>query len=995
MRSSRHTLQSRGDLPLSLYRRLHPFKKPSRSCPVVTVGPAISTRPDPADLIHFVKLVQSRAPDAQLFALSSKILEQLRDQRFRALDLQRLIHAICNLLDTPCDHARETEFVGLLMKSAGRLADTQEQPELIQAARAIVHLAKRRRFRCLLLRTRLLNAVQAPVLQPDQLSSLAWCLASGARTREAPDAVVEGLLVQLLAAAVDHLQHLSTFNISNIAWALAKMGGQKLSAHSVEVRGLCFDFFAAVEKNSGLEEFATNDLCGLSWAFATAAVHPQPHFRDALFLAAAARLGEHTNTNFVNLCWAAAGMRAVFSAPLLSLLIQDLRHRLNRHGFQGRDLGVLAWSFVSLAHVQCLPDILAASTEVETWVPQNLCNLLWAVARAKVHGQGHACHARADLAVILGAARPRLGSFTAHDLANFAWAIASLQASASVMLHAANEASAKIDTFMPRDLASFAWALVTIQHKQHPFLDAAVGQSLHVLNEFGGRDAANLTWAFAHAHSEKLVSGRTGYSQALCSSLAARATTVPDLTSQSLSNLAWACAVLHMTEEDGHLRNRLWSSTVSLHDQLQLRDVASLTWAFVMLVCEDDHLNTLMARACELIAACTHAEADVDVGHGDCIPEASSVLTLLWAGSFAQRLGLKVSHVKLFLSGKEYLLALGRRYDVSQPRWVPPLLACNIAKFPRYSTAAEPLILHESSDLLAIYKPHGWEVDQSNSSGVRKLSTFVRSQVQVRCFPILKDSSHLHGFLHRLDVPSSGLILVAKAHEAFYHLMIQLHLGEIARDYIVLCHGWVAPSTRQIVASVLWSDSAGSSSPSRALASDLSGGKPSVTKTKVLAHLMREQQSYSLVAIRIQTGRRHQIRAHLAHVGHPVVCDPKYGRAAREASRSAEPGSAQSEDNESTKTWIDEGSGRNLAEADKIWCPRNFLHRYRLEFAHVHGIRAIQAPLPEDLKQALLHLTPRKGQHCQMSLVQLRGWQTNEAMEDWDRLPPLLVDAEI
>ena len=958
------------------------------------MGP-ISTRPDPADLIQFVELVQSQAPGSRLLRLSSKISRQLRDQRFRAVDLQRLICAICKLLDTSCDHSTETEFVSLLMTSAESLADTQQQPELIQSARAIVHLAKRHRFRCLLLRTRLLNALQTSALQPDQLSSLAWCLASGAHTREAPDAVVEDLLVQLLAATVDQLHNFSTFNISNTAWALAKMGGQKLRSHSVEVRGLCFDFFAAVEQSSGLEEFAADDLCGLSWAFSTAAVHPQPHFRDAIFLTAAARLGEQTNKNFVNLCWAAAGMRAVFSPPLLSSLIHDLRHRLNRHGFQGRDLAVLAWSFASLAHFECLPDILAASTEFENWVPQNLCNLLWAMARAKLghHGQsqGHA----SDLGVILGAARRRLGSFTAHDLASFAWAIASLQVSAGVMLHAGNEATAKIDTFMPRDLASFAWALVALQHKQHPFLDAAVGQSLHVLHEFGGRDAANLTWAFALAHSEKLVTGRTGYSQALCSSLAARATAVPDLTSQSLSNLAWACAVLHVSEGDGRLRNRLWRSTMSMHDQLQLRDVASITWAFVMLVCEDAHLNTLVARACKLIDACARVEAHMDVRRRDCIPEASSVLTLLWAGSFAQRLGLKFSPLKLFLSGKEYLLGLGRGYDVSQPRRLPPLLACNIAKSPRGSTAAEPFIVHESSDLLAVYKPHGWEVDQGNSSGVRKLSSFLRSQFQVRCFPILKDSAHLHGFLHRLDVPSSGLILVAKAHEAFYHLMIQLHLGEIARDYIVLCHGWVAPSTHQIVASVLWSDSAGSSSPSLALASDLSGGKPSITKTKVLAHLMREQQSYSLVAIRIQTGRRHQIRAHLAHVGHPVVCDPKYERAAREASRSAEPGSSQGEHDKSTKTWVDEASGRNLAEADKIWCPRNFLHRYRLEFADVRSIHAIQAPLPEDLKQALLHLSPREGQHCQMSLAQLRGWQTNESMEDWDRLPHLLADEEI
>merc|ERR1712157_480542 len=101
------------------------------------------------------------------------------------------------------------------------------------------------------------------------------------------------------------------------------------------------------------------------------------------------------------------------------------------------------------------------------------------------------------------------------------------------------------------------------------------------------------------------------------------------------------------------------------------------------------------------------------------------------------------------------------------------------------------------------------------------------------------------------------------------------------RDYIVLCHGCIPPEKRGINSKV--------------------GGKPSETYLKVLAHLVRQQQNYSLVAIRIRTGRMHQIRAHTEDIGHPTVCDGKY-------------------------------TAPQVFRADREWCPRNFLHRYRLLF---------------------------------------------------------------
>ena len=89
-------------------------------------------------------------------------------------------------------------------------------------------------------------------------------------------------------------------------------------------------------------------------------------------------------------------------------------------------------------------------------------------------------------------------------------------------------------------------------------------------------------------------------------------------------------------------------------------------------------------------------------------------------------------------------------------------------------------------------------------------------------------------------------------------------------------------------------------------------GKPSVTLLKTIAQCSRKGEDYSLVAIRIRTGRRHQIRTHMAHIGNPIVCDGKYT---------------------SAKIFL----------KDKEWCERNFLHRYRLAFLDVSGASTHEA----------------------------------------------------
>lgn len=135
---------------------------------------------------------------------------------------------------------------------------------------------------------------------------------------------------------------------------------------------------------------------------------------------------------------------------------------------------------------------------------------------------------------------------------------------------------------------------------------------------------------------------------------------------------------------------------------------------------------------------------------------------------------------------------------------------------------------------------------------------------------------------------------------------------------------------------------------------DAEGGGTKATKTAIVKRKTGGLrggggEAYSLVAIRIVTGRRHQIRVHTAHVGHPTVTDGKYTAAA-------------------------------TFNSDRQWCPRNCLHRYRLAFRDSTGqLREAIAPLPEDLQEALGHMSARDEE----SSKELSNWQQGKQPKDW------------
>lgn len=270
-----------------------------------------------------------------------------------------------------------------------------------------------------------------------------------------------------------------------------------------------------------------------------------------------------------------------------------------------------------------------------------------------------------------------------------------------------------------------------------------------------------------------------------------------------------------------------------------------------------------------------------------------------------------------------------------------------------------------ASGMIVFFKPPGWEVDdEAKAPAGKRLSSYL--QALFPCSAIVRDLTHAFGVVHRLDVPSSGLILAGHTYEGYYQLKWQLDTAQIVREYVVLCHGWVSTSLREIDAPLYHVPtdspaSAGLTPIMRAQPSTVTEmGKPAKTLIRVLAHGLKGERKLSLLVIRICTGRRHQIRAHLHWVQHPTVADGKYTPAV-------------------------------VFSDDLTWCPRNFIHRQRLQFLDAAGVplEAVE-PLPDDLRAALGHLTAAETHSDRV----LRTWRSGPRPLPWDSYEVLHVQVD-
>jgi 23S rRNA pseudouridine1911/1915/1917 synthase len=191
-------------------------------------------------------------------------------------------------------------------------------------------------------------------------------------------------------------------------------------------------------------------------------------------------------------------------------------------------------------------------------------------------------------------------------------------------------------------------------------------------------------------------------------------------------------------------------------------------------------------------------------------------------------------------------------------------------------------VVYEDKDILVIDKPAGLVVHPAPGNPDRTLV----NALLAHCGASLSGVGGVArpGIVHRLDKDTSGLMVVAKNDAAHRALAAQFASRSLERAYLAVVWGVPRPREGQIAGAI------GRSPKNRKrMAVVKRGGKPALTRYRVLKTL---DDVASLVECRLATGRTHQVRVHLASIGHPIVGDPVYG-AGKARLRRAPPGFRQ------------------------------------------------------------------------------------------------------
>jgi 23S rRNA pseudouridine1911/1915/1917 synthase len=239
-------------------------------------------------------------------------------------------------------------------------------------------------------------------------------------------------------------------------------------------------------------------------------------------------------------------------------------------------------------------------------------------------------------------------------------------------------------------------------------------------------------------------------------------------------------------------------------------------------------------------------------------------------------------------------------------------------------------IVYEDDDLSVINKPAGMMVHAGSGAtdDARNRGTLVNALLSHYAQLSSAGGALRPGIVHRLDKQTSGLIIVARNDAAHLKLGEMFSRRQIRKTYLALVHGAVkqdrgtinAPISRDVIRRT------------RMTTKRETGARSAISHYTVIERIDSRFGKFTLVSVRIETGRTHQIRVHLASIGHPVAGDTLYGAPAK----------------------IPAVAPRKKSdpEPETIALDRNFLHAAELEFAHPTTGKqlCLKAPLSDDLK---------------------------------------------
>jgi len=317
----------------------------------------------------------------------------------------------------------------------------------------------------------------------------------------------------------------------------------------------------------------------------------------------------------------------------------------------------------------------------------------------------------------------------------------------------------------------------------------------------------------------------------------------------------------------------------------------------------------------------------------------------------AQLEGVSRSRVQLLLeqgsvtvdgrAGKaSWKLRGGERIEISVDPHPAPLKAM---------PEAIPLeVVYEDADIAVVNKPAGMMIHAGSgaSEDARNRGTLVNALLY-RFNALSSTGGELRpGIVHRLDKDTSGLVVVAKNDRAHAALGAMFAGRRVKKTYIALVQGALERERGTITAGI-------SRDPvrrTRMTTRPTENARSAVSHFEVARRVVSRFGRFTMVKVRIETGRTHQIRVHMASLGHPVVGDALYG------------GARQLTDQQAAQA-AGSRAARRKREPEKLRLGRNFLHAARIEFAHPITGKPIEleAPLPAELERYLHRLESEAG----------------------------------